>query len=88
MSDLLTTSIASWVELDDQFVLCTVRLQCVLVRPTHNHNLSFSTVPDGLVPVFPVQMKGQIPGIPASRPDMSRLAVSGDIITGVRQGLL
>jgi hypothetical protein len=23
-----------------------------------------------------------------SRPDMSRLAVSGDIITGVRQGLL
>jgi hypothetical protein len=63
MSDLLTMSIASWVELDDQFVLCTVPLQCVLVRPAHDHNLSFSNVPDGLVPVFPVQMRGQIPSI-------------------------
>jgi hypothetical protein len=62
--NLLTSSIASWVELGDQFVLCTVPLQCVLVRPTHDHNLSFSNVPDGLVPVFPVQMRGQIPSIP------------------------
>lgn len=64
MSYLLTVSIASWMELDDQFVLCTVPPQCVLVRPTHDHNLSFSDVPDGLVPVFPLQMRGQIPNIP------------------------
>ena len=64
MPDPLTTSIASWVELDDRFVLCTVPLRCVLVRPAHAHNLSFSDIPDGLVPVFPVQMKGQIPSMP------------------------
>jgi hypothetical protein len=64
MSDLLTTSIASWVELGDRFILCTAPLLCVLVRPTHDHNLSFSNVPDGLVPVFPVQMRGQVPDMP------------------------
>lgn len=48
------------MELDSQFVLCTAPLICVLVRPAHDHNLSFSNVPDGLVPVFPVQMSGQI----------------------------
>ena len=52
------------MELDGQFVLCTAPLMCVLVRPAHDHNLSFSNVPDGLVPVFPVQMSGQIPNIP------------------------
>jgi hypothetical protein len=52
------------MELDGQFVLCTAPLMCVLVRPAHSHNLSFSNVPDGLVPVFPVQMSGQIPNIP------------------------
>lgn len=52
------------MELDSRFVLCTVPLLCVLVRPAHDHNLSFSNVPDGLVPVFPVQMRGQIPNIP------------------------
>ncbi|KFZ24678.1 hypothetical protein V502_00843, partial [Pseudogymnoascus sp. VKM F-4520 (FW-2644)] len=55
---------ASWMELDSQFVLCTAPLICVLVRPAHDHNLSFSNVPDGLVPVFPVQMSGQIPNMP------------------------
>ena len=64
MSDPLTTSIASRVELDGRFVLCTVPLRCVVVRPTHAHNLSFSDIPDGIVPVFPVQMSGQIPNIP------------------------
>jgi hypothetical protein len=64
VSFLLTASIATWMELDDQFVLCTVPLRCVLVRPTHDHNLSFSDIPDGLVPIFPVQMKGQIPSMP------------------------
>ena len=64
MSDLLTVLIASWMELDDQFILCTVPLLCVLVRPAHDHNLSFSDIPDGLVPVFPVQMRGQIPNMP------------------------
>ena len=37
---------------------------CVLIRPAHDHNLSFSNVPDGLVPIFPVQMSGQTPNIP------------------------
>src|ERR1700712_2130495 len=52
------------MELDGQFVLCTAPLMFVLVRPAHDHNLSFSKVPDGLVPVFPVQMRGQIPSMP------------------------
>ena len=52
------------MDLDAQFILCTVPLLCVLVRPTHDHSLSFSNIPDGLVPVFPVQMRGQIPSIP------------------------
>jgi hypothetical protein len=52
------------MELDDQFILCTVPPLCVLVRPAHDHNLSFSNVLNGLVPVFPVQMRGQIPNIP------------------------
>jgi hypothetical protein len=52
------------MELDGQFVLYTTPLMCVLVRPAHDHNLSFSNVPIGLVPVFPVQMSGQIPDIP------------------------
>lgn len=52
------------MELDGQFVLCTAPLIYILVRPAHDHNLSFSNVPDGLVPVFPVQMSGQIPNMP------------------------
>lgn len=52
------------MELDDLFVLCTVPLLCVLIRPAHDHNLPFSNVPDGLVPVFPIQMRGQIPSMP------------------------
>jgi hypothetical protein len=48
-SCLLTKSTASWMELDGQFVLCTVPLMCVLVRPAHDHNLSFSNVPEGLL---------------------------------------
>lgn len=53
------------MELDGQFVLCTAPLKCVLVRPAHNHSLSFSNIPDGLIPIFPVQISGQIPNIPA-----------------------
>ena len=49
---LLTTSIAAWVEVDDLFVMCTVPLRRALVRPKHDHNLPFSSVPDDLVPVF------------------------------------
>jgi hypothetical protein len=52
------------MELDDQFVLYTVPLRYVLIRPTHDHNLSFSDIPDSLVPIFPVQMKGQLPSMP------------------------
>jgi hypothetical protein len=52
------------MELDGQFVLCTAPLICVLVQPAHDHNLSFSNIPNGLVLVFPVQMSGQIPDIP------------------------
>jgi hypothetical protein len=61
---LLTKSTASWMELDGQFVLCTVPLMCVLVRPAHDHNLLFSNIPDSLVPVFPIQIRGQIPSMP------------------------
>ncbi len=46
------------MELDGQFVLCMAPLMYVLVRPAHDYNLSFSNVPDGLVPVFLVQMSG------------------------------
>jgi hypothetical protein len=60
---LLTILSASWMELDAQFVLCTVPLLCVLIRPSHDHSLSFSNVPEGLVPVFLVQMRGHIPKI-------------------------
>ena len=52
------------MQLDAQFILYTAPLLCVLVRPTHDHNLSFSNIPDGLVPLFHVQMRGQIPSIP------------------------
>jgi len=58
------------MELDDQFVLCTASLLCVLVRGTHNHTLSFSGLPDALVPIFQVQMRGEIPsmsGLPFNR---------------------
>ncbi|RFU24935.1 hypothetical protein B7463_g11397, partial [Scytalidium lignicola] len=61
---ILDSDVQCTTELDDQFILCTVPLQCVLVRPTHDHNLSFSDVPDSLVPFFPVQIRGQIPNIP------------------------
>jgi hypothetical protein len=60
---LADSLIASWIELDDQYVLCTAPLLCVLVRPTHHHTLSFSGLPDALVPIFPVQMRGEIPGM-------------------------
>jgi hypothetical protein len=52
------------VELSDQCVLYTVPLQYIHVRPTHNHNLSFSNVPDSLVLIFPVQIQGQIRSMP------------------------
>lgn len=52
------------MELNGQFILCTAPLLCALVRPAHDHNLSFSKTPSGLVPVFPVQMRGEIPSMP------------------------
>ncbi len=52
------------MELDGQFVLCTAPLICVLVRPAHDYNLSFSNIPDSLVLVFLVQMSGQILNMP------------------------
>jgi hypothetical protein len=57
------SSTASWIELDDQFVLCTAPLLCVLVRPNHGHTLLFSGLADALLPIFPVQMRGEIPGM-------------------------
>jgi hypothetical protein len=35
-----------------------------LVRPANDHSISFSNVPDSLVPIFPVLMSGQIPNTP------------------------
>jgi hypothetical protein len=61
---------ALWIELDDQYILCTAPLLCVLVRPTHDHTMSFSGLPDTLVPIFPVPMRGEIPsmsGLPFNR---------------------
>jgi hypothetical protein len=58
-NNLLTNILkASWLALDSQYILCTVPLLCILVQPTHNHNLSFTGLPDKLVPVFPIQMRG------------------------------
>jgi len=59
----LTLSVVSWLKLDGQYILCTAPLLCVLVRPTHDHTLSFSGLPDALVPIFPVQMRGEIPSM-------------------------
>jgi hypothetical protein len=66
----LTLSVVSWLELNGQYILCTALLLCVLVRPTYNYTLSFSGLPDALVPIFPVQMRGEIPsmlGLPFNR---------------------
>jgi hypothetical protein len=54
---------ASWFELDSQYILCTAPLLCVLVRPSHDHTLSFTGLPDKLVPIFPLQMRGEIPSM-------------------------
>jgi hypothetical protein len=64
--DNLLTNIlkASWLALDSQYILCTVPLLCVLVRPAHDHTLSFTGLPDKLIPVFPIQMRGEIPSMP------------------------
>lgn len=51
---------ATWIELDDLYILCTSPLLSVLIRPTHTHNLSFSNVPETLVPILPVEMTGDI----------------------------
>jgi hypothetical protein len=51
---------ATWIELDDLYILCTSPLLCLLVRPTHDHNLSFSNLPVGLVPILPIEMTGEI----------------------------
>jgi hypothetical protein len=63
------------MELDDQYILCTAPpLLCVLVRPTHDHTLSFSGLPDALVPIFPMQIRGEIPsmsGLPFNRHQVS-----------------
>ncbi|KAH8598395.1 hypothetical protein B0O99DRAFT_683820 [Bisporella sp. PMI_857] len=61
----ITAIISSWIELNNQFILCTALPLCVLVRPTHDYNLSFFGIFDGLVPVFPVQIRKQIRGIPS-----------------------
>jgi hypothetical protein len=52
--------VATWIELDDLYVLCTSPLLCLLVRPTHKHNLSFSNLPETLVPIVPIEMTGEI----------------------------
>jgi hypothetical protein len=54
---------ASWFELDSQYILCTAPILCVLVRPSHDHTLSFTGLPDKLVPIFPLQMRGEIPSM-------------------------
>jgi hypothetical protein len=51
---------ATWIELDDLYVLCTSPLLCLLVRPTHDHDLSFTNLPEKLVPILPIEMTGEI----------------------------
>src|SRR6187402_3086756 len=51
---------ATWIELNDLYVLCTSPLLCLLIRPIHAHNLSFSNLPETLVPILPVEMTGEI----------------------------
>lgn len=51
---------ATWIQLDDLYVLCTAPLICLLVRPTHGHGISLSGVPDTLVPILPSEMEGEI----------------------------
>ena len=46
--------------LDDLYILCTSPLLCLLVRPTHKHNLSFSNLPETLVPILPIERTGEI----------------------------
>jgi len=55
---------ATWIELDDLYVLCTSPLLCLLVRPTHQQNLSFSNLPKTLVPILPTEMTGEIAEMP------------------------
>jgi hypothetical protein len=51
---------ATWIELDDLYVLCTSPLLCLLVSPTHKHDLLFSNLPETLVPILPIEMTGEI----------------------------
>jgi hypothetical protein len=51
---------ATWIELDNLYVLYTSPLLCLLVRPTHEHNLSFSNLPETLVPIIPIKITGEI----------------------------
>ncbi|KAH6719516.1 hypothetical protein BKA61DRAFT_653041 [Leptodontidium sp. MPI-SDFR-AT-0119] len=50
----------TWIELDDLYVLCTSPLLCLLVRPTHKHDLSFPSIPSTLVPILLIEMTGEI----------------------------
>jgi hypothetical protein len=45
------------------YVLCTSPIQCLLVKPTHKHGVSFSCLPDTLVPILPIEMEEEVAGI-------------------------
>jgi hypothetical protein len=57
---LVLTIKATWIGLDDLYVLCTSPLLCLLVRPTHEHKLLFLNLPETLVPILPIEMTGEI----------------------------
>jgi hypothetical protein len=42
------------------YVLCTSPLLCLLVGPSHEHNLLFTDLPKTLVPTLPIEMTGEI----------------------------
>jgi hypothetical protein len=56
----LLVILATWIQLDNLYVLCTTPLICLLVRPPHDHKISLSGVPDSLVPILPLEMEGEL----------------------------
>jgi hypothetical protein len=52
--------LATWIQLDDLYVLCTTPLICLLVCPVHDHGISLSGVPDSLVPILLSEIEGEL----------------------------
>ena len=54
---------ASWIKLNDIYILYTSPLLCLLVYPIYEHGLSFSRLPDKLIPILPTKMEGEVANI-------------------------